>query len=81
MALDRCGTTVPNAPGDLTLIDNDVAVHGRIPFRPRYDGTDRWLKRVLIRPNRERPTAEPAEDGYGEQTVQPRTNSALETHR
>ncbi|GLV84824.1 L-asparagine oxygenase [Streptomyces lavendulae subsp. lavendulae] len=80
-ALDQCGTTVPNQPGDLTLIDNDVAVHGRVPFRPRYDGTDRWLKRVLIRPGRKRPAAELAEDGFGEQTVRLRTNSTLESPR
>jgi hypothetical protein len=23
-------------------------VHGRTPFIPRYDGTDRWLKRALV---------------------------------
>jgi hypothetical protein len=35
--------------GDLMLINNNLAVHGRKPFVARYDGTDRWLKRVLIR--------------------------------
>jgi alpha-ketoglutarate-dependent taurine dioxygenase len=35
--------------GDLMLINNNTAVHGRKPFIARYDGTDRWLKRVLIR--------------------------------
>jgi hypothetical protein len=35
--------------GDLMLINNNCAVHGRKPFVARYDGTDRWLKRVLIR--------------------------------
>lgn len=34
--------------GDLLVIDNDHAVHGRTPFTPRYDGTDRWLKRSLV---------------------------------
>lgn len=34
--------------GDLLVIDNDRAVHGRTPFTPRYDGTDRWLKRALV---------------------------------
>lgn len=33
--------------GDLILIDNNRAVHGRSSFQPRYDGTDRWLKRLL----------------------------------
>jgi alpha-ketoglutarate-dependent taurine dioxygenase len=36
------------ADGDLLVIDNDRAVHGRTPFIPRYDGTDRWLKRALV---------------------------------
>ncbi|WP_419995113.1 TauD/TfdA family dioxygenase [Streptomyces boninensis] len=32
--------------GDLAVVDNRMAVHGRTPFTPRYDGTDRWLQRV-----------------------------------
>ncbi|HEV2148427.1 MAG TPA: guanitoxin biosynthesis L-enduracididine beta-hydroxylase GntD [Longimicrobiaceae bacterium] len=35
-------------PGDFIFVDNYKAVHGRKPFRARYDGTDRWLKRVNI---------------------------------
>lgn len=34
--------------GDLLLIDNYQAVHGRKPFHASYDGKDRWLKRVNI---------------------------------
>ncbi|MFC4494840.1 guanitoxin biosynthesis L-enduracididine beta-hydroxylase GntD [Streptomyces ovatisporus] len=34
--------------GDILLVDNYRAVHGRRPFVPRYDGTDRWLRRVFI---------------------------------
>jgi hypothetical protein len=34
--------------GDLLVVDNDVAVHGRSPFRPRFDGTDRWLQRAFV---------------------------------
>lgn len=34
--------------GQLLVIDNNSTVHGRKPFEPRYDGTDRWLKRVLV---------------------------------
>jgi len=33
--------------GDLLVIDNARAVHGRSPFSARYDGTDRWLQRAL----------------------------------
>jgi L-asparagine oxygenase len=32
--------------GDLAVVDNRVAVHGRTSFTPRYDGEDRWLERV-----------------------------------
>jgi Fe(II)/alpha-ketoglutarate-dependent arginine beta-hydroxylase len=35
-------------PGDFLFIDNYRAVHGRKPFKARYDGTDRWLKRMNI---------------------------------
>jgi Fe(II)/alpha-ketoglutarate-dependent arginine beta-hydroxylase len=35
-------------PGELLIIDNLRAVHGRRPFAARYDGTDRWLRRVNI---------------------------------
>jgi Fe(II)/alpha-ketoglutarate-dependent arginine beta-hydroxylase len=35
-------------PGDLLFIDNYKVVHGRKPFKARYDGNDRWLKRFNI---------------------------------
>jgi Fe(II)/alpha-ketoglutarate-dependent arginine beta-hydroxylase len=38
-------------PGDCVFIDNFRAVHGRKSFRARYDGTDRWLKRLNITRN------------------------------
>ncbi len=38
-------------PGDICFIDNWRAVHGRDPFVARYDGTDRWLKRLNITRN------------------------------
>lgn len=38
-------------PGDVVFIDNFRAVHGRKSFVPRYDGTDRWLKRLNITRN------------------------------
>jgi len=34
-------------PGDLLVVDNRSAVHGRTSFRPRYDGEDRWLRRCF----------------------------------
>jgi L-asparagine oxygenase len=36
-------------PGELVLLDNRKTMHGRQPFTPRYDGTDRWLHRVYLR--------------------------------
>lgn len=38
-------------PGDIAFIDNFRAVHGRESFKARYDGTDRWLKRLNITRN------------------------------
>ncbi|WP_411143369.1 TauD/TfdA family dioxygenase [Streptomyces sp. x-80] len=35
-------------PGDAVFIDNYQVVHGREPFAARYDGADRWLKRLNI---------------------------------
>lgn len=35
-------------PGDFCFLDNYKAVHGRRPMVARYDGTDRWLKRVCV---------------------------------
>jgi alpha-ketoglutarate-dependent taurine dioxygenase len=37
--------------GDLLIIDNLQAVHGRRPFKARYDGSDRWLRRINITSN------------------------------
>jgi L-asparagine oxygenase len=34
--------------GDLLVVDNTIAVHGRSPFTPRFDGTDRWLQRTFV---------------------------------
>lgn len=34
------------SPGDIVLIDNQRALHGRPSFTPRYDGTDRWFRRM-----------------------------------
>ncbi len=71
-ALEAATVAAVLQPGDVLLVDNDTVVHGRAPFRARYDGTDRWLKRMNVRlPHRIRPAAEAAEDGYGQQIVNP----------
>ncbi|HXR72538.1 TauD/TfdA family dioxygenase [Actinocrinis sp.] len=67
--LDRCAETVALGQGDVLLIDNDVAVHGRLPFKPRYDGTDRWLKRTMVRLPRQRP--ESGKGGFGQRLIEP----------
>ncbi|MFQ6392237.1 TauD/TfdA family dioxygenase [Nocardia sp. KC 131] len=70
--LERVCVTAALTPGQMLLVDNDVAVHGRVPFTARYDGTDRWLKRVNVRlPERRRRAAEADENGYGQQIVAP----------
>jgi L-asparagine oxygenase len=77
--LQHATTSVRLDPGDLLVIDNDVVVHGRAPFQARYDGTDRWLKRVNVTvPGRRRPPQESDEHGYGQQTVDPYRNATME---
>lgn len=46
--LDANLYSITLSPGDLCFLDNRNVVHGREPFTPRYDGTDRWLKRVNV---------------------------------
>jgi L-asparagine oxygenase len=70
--LDRVAVDVPLEQGEVLVIDNDIAVHGRVPFQARYDGSDRWLKRVSVRiPGGERPPGEAAEHGYGQRLIDP----------
>jgi Fe(II)/alpha-ketoglutarate-dependent arginine beta-hydroxylase len=47
-ALDANLAEVPLSPGALLILDNYRAVHGRCAFRARFDGTDRWLKKVVV---------------------------------
>ena len=47
-AIDEHLTDVALQPGDLLIVNNRRAVHGRRPFRPTYSGHDRWLKRVNV---------------------------------
>lgn len=35
-------------PGDLLVVDNRRAIHGRSAFPARYDGFDRWLQRMYV---------------------------------
>ncbi len=60
-AIEEQLTDVVLEAGEICFIDNYRAVHGRRPFEARYDGTDRWLKRLIItrdlrKSRRRRPT-------------------------
>lgn len=70
--LARVSVAVSLTPGDVLVVDNDLVVHGRVPFQARYDGTDRWLKRASVRVpgRRTRPEAEAAEHGYGQTAIE-----------
>ncbi|MGA5348698.1 TauD/TfdA family dioxygenase [Streptomyces griseoincarnatus] len=70
--LARVSVAVSLEPGDVLVVDNDLVVHGRVPFQARYDGTDRWLKRASVRVpgRRTRPAAEADEHGYGQAAIQ-----------
>ncbi|MGW7199208.1 TauD/TfdA family dioxygenase [Streptomyces chryseus] len=70
--LARVSVAVSLAPGEVLVVDNDLVVHGRVPFVPRYDGADRWLKRASVRVpgRRTRPPAEAREHGYGQAAVE-----------
>jgi len=35
-------------PGEICFVDNMKAVHGRRAFKARYDGRDRWFKRMNV---------------------------------
>ena len=47
-AIESVQTSVVLEPGDLLVVDNNIAVHGRSPFVARFDGTDRWLQRAFV---------------------------------
>lgn len=46
-AFDAVQIQVPTEPGRLVVLDNRRVMHGRYPFRPAYDGNDRWLQRCM----------------------------------
>ena len=47
-AVEAQHTGVALQAGDLLVVDNNVAVHGRSPYQPRFDGYDRWLQRSMV---------------------------------
>jgi len=46
--INRTIQDIALTPGDILFLDNFRAIHGRKPFKARFDGTDRWLKRMNI---------------------------------
>jgi L-asparagine oxygenase len=49
--------------GDLAVLDNRIAIHGRTHFTPRYDGRDRWLHRTFT--HRDHRRSRPSRPGNG----------------
>jgi L-asparagine oxygenase len=47
-AVEKHHVSVTLQTGDLLVVDNYLAVHGRSVFAPRFDGTDRWLQRTFV---------------------------------
>jgi L-asparagine oxygenase len=46
--LDKVALSHVMERGDLLIFDNKRVVHARTPFTARFDGTDRWLMRIMI---------------------------------
>lgn len=47
-AIDEVQQIVHLQTGEMLILNNRTVIHGRTPFQARYDGTDRWLKRVMV---------------------------------
>jgi L-asparagine oxygenase len=50
-ALQEVTQRVELRAGDMAIVDNRLAVHGRTAFSPYYDGRDRWLQRAFVQLN------------------------------
>lgn len=48
LSLSNNTIEIPLNPGDILFVDNYRVLHGRNPFQARFDGKDRWLKRLNI---------------------------------
>lgn len=55
-AIDQAGRSVTLAAGDVLIFDNRRCLHGRDSFGARYDGADRWLRRLNVSRDRSRVT-------------------------
>jgi Fe(II)/alpha-ketoglutarate-dependent arginine beta-hydroxylase len=61
--LERVRREIVIDPGTLLVIDNKVCAHGRTSFTARYDGTDRWLRKILVSRGRRRWSGNSTEAG------------------
>ncbi|RAG83173.1 taurine catabolism dioxygenase TauD [Streptacidiphilus pinicola] len=48
MELDRVRRPLVAAAGTLLILDNRSVAHARDSFTARYDGTDRWLRKIIV---------------------------------
>lgn len=62
-AAEKMAIMICLGPGDLLLVNNNHAFHGRTPFRARWDGADRWLLRTSITRDLSRSAAHRPGDG------------------
>lgn len=51
-------------PGDLAVVDNRLALHGRTRFQPMYRGNDRWLQRMYVNVDLRRSRPFRSDDGH-----------------
>jgi L-asparagine oxygenase len=61
--LERVQQDVVVGAGSLLVVDNYVAAHGRASFPARYDGTDRWLKKITVSRNLRKGLTSPGGSG------------------
>jgi L-asparagine oxygenase len=47
-AIERAAIGHVLRPGELLILDNRRVVHRPAVFKPRYDGSDRWLECVML---------------------------------
>ena len=52
LIIDRSQAVILEA-GSLLMVDDRRAAHSRTAFRAHFDGTDRWLQRLLVKRNRD----------------------------
>ena len=50
--------------GELAMVDNRLAIHGRNQFQPAYEGSDRWLHRMFVQADFRRSRGARSGDGH-----------------